>query len=181
MKPKTKDKLESLLSPFAVNINPNTVTFLSIILMLAAAYYVWEGKLIVAAILFAIAALGDALDGLIAKKYKRMTKFGAFFDRTADRINDSIIIMAIILAEYVHIELGLIVLFLVILASYMSATVEVVSKTRIGDEISLRPLRMFVIFLGLLSNQVYYAMWVLFAIALYAVLFRFYKAYVVLK
>ncbi len=178
---RTKNKLENILAPIAINISPNIITFLSIVLMLIACYFIIIKLLIPAAIFFALSALFDALDGVVAKKYNRSTRFGAFFDRIADKTNDSLIIIAITYVGYIKIELGLITLFLILLASYISATIEVITKTRIGEVLSQRPIRSLLIFLGLLIgtiNTIYieYTIIIVLLIAIFSLSHRFYVA-----
>ena len=181
MKKKTKHKLESPLNPLAFNISPNLITIFSMFVMLASAYCIYLNEFMLAGILFLTSGLLDAYDGVVARKYKRASKFGAFFDRVFDRINDAIPMVAIIYFGLVDPLIGLLVFFLVIFASYVSATVEVISKTRVGESISLRPLRTAVMFLGIFFAQFHYAFIAMLAIGIFSVLFRFYKAHEILK
>ncbi len=178
MKTKTQAKLENVLLPIAkrLDINPNLLTALSVLLTLAASYYILLSNLTLAALLFLVGCLLDALDGLIARAHKRETRFGAFLDQTADRVNDSLIIIAVIVAGYVDLAIGLSALFFILLASYMSAVIDSLTTKRIGEAISFRPIRSAAVFLGLLTGQVVALVWVLLFIGLWTTVYRLFKA-----
>lgn len=182
MKTKTQTRLENVLLPIAkrMNVNPHVLTVLSIVFVLAAAYSILSAELVLASLLFLAAALLDALDGLVARTHKRASAFGAFFDQVADRINDGLILIAVVLAGYVSLLLGLSALFIVILASYMSAVIDSLTKKRVGEAISFRPIRSAAVFLGLLSGQIEAMVWVLLFIGVWSVIYRFFKARYVL-
>jgi archaetidylinositol phosphate synthase len=178
MKTKTQTRLENILLPIAkkINVNPNLLTLLSLLFTLGSAYYILTSELAIAAVLFLVGAVLDALDGLVAREHNRATKFGAFFDQFADRLNDGVIIIAVMLGGYIGAFIGIVTLFLVILASYMSAVMDSLTGKRIGEAISFRPLRSGAIFLGLSFGYIEVAMWAVLFIATWAVVYRFFKA-----
>ncbi len=178
MKMDKKRKLEELfLKPFAVNVNPNLITLVSILAMLFAGYFVLNKELFLAAFFVVLSGVLDALDGVIARVHHRITRFGSFFDKTADRVNDSVIIISIILAGYVCLNLGLAVLVVVLISSYMSAVIDAISRKPIGEKISLRPLRILLIFFGCLLSQLELAMILVFIVGLYGFMERFLVAF----
>ena len=76
---------------------PNLLTLMRVILSFVLIYIVFNGaSLWTIAIVFAIAALTDAADGYIARRFKMETNFGRVFDITADRILMISIIIALI-------------------------------------------------------------------------------------
>jgi len=178
MKTKTQARLENVLLPIAkrLNVNPNILTVLSVLFTLAAAYYILLLDLIPAAFLFLVGVVLDALDGLVARTHKRESKFGAFLDQTADRVNDGLVIIAIILAGYIDLTIGLSALFFILLSSYMSAVIDSLTAKRIGEAISFRPIRSSVVFLGLLTGQIAALIWLLLFIGLWTAIYRLFKA-----
>ena len=178
MKTKTQTRLENILLPIAkrINVNPNLLTVLSIILTLGSAYYILKSELVVAAAFFLVGAILDALDGMVAREHHRTTKFGAFFDQFADRINDGAMVIAIVLAGYISVLIGILALFSVLLASYMSAVMDSLTGKRVGEAISFRPLRSAAIFLGLALGYLGAAVWVLLFIGIWSVIYRLFKA-----
>lgn len=68
---------------------PNLLTAFRIFLIpvfLVVFYLPYEHANSLAALIFVLAAITDALDGWVARKLDQMTKFGAFFDPVADKI-----------------------------------------------------------------------------------------------
>lgn len=178
MKLETKGKIEALsLAPVAkhTNINPNYITAFSILLCIIAGYFVLQNSLLFAAIFWLLSGIFDSLDGLIAKMHRRATKFGSLFDKVADRINDAIIICAIILAGFVELWIGLLALVLITIASYASACLDAQVEKTTGERISLRAVRTAIIFLGLLvpvASAVRYAIYAVLLIGAYSLASR---------
>lgn len=68
---------------------PNTLTLLRIVLipvMVAVFYMPFQGHLLVAAGVFALAAVTDWFDGYLARRLGQSTAFGAFLDPVADKL-----------------------------------------------------------------------------------------------
>lgn len=68
---------------------PNVLSLFRIILIpifIIIFYLPMPGARLVCAILFAIAALTDWLDGYLARKLNQMSRFGAFIDPVADKL-----------------------------------------------------------------------------------------------
>lgn len=68
---------------------PNLLTAFRMLLIpvfLVVFYLPYEHASALAAFIFVLAAITDALDGWVARKLDQMTKFGAFFDPVADKI-----------------------------------------------------------------------------------------------
>ncbi len=72
----------------SINI-PNTLTLMRIFLipvMVVLFYASFENHLLLAAGVFAVAAITDWFDGYLARRLGQMTKFGAFLDPVADKL-----------------------------------------------------------------------------------------------
>jgi len=149
---RTKGKFESVLTPVAVRVplSPNVLTLLAVLVMAAAAVEVMQSNFMLAAALVILSGFIDVLDGTVAKAKNKTTAFGAFADRVGDRISDALIFGSIVLAGFVQLWLGLVVLVLVLLGSYASACLEAFSKTRIGEAFSMRAVRLLLVVVGLL-------------------------------
>lgn len=148
-----KSRVESALMPFAsrIPINPNALTLFAVLIMAAAAWEVTRGEWEIAAVLVFLSGFIDVLDGTVAKSQKKATPFGAFVDRVGDRVADALIFSAIILAGVVQLWLGLVVLVLVLVGSYASACLEAATKTKIGEKLSMRAVRLLLLALALVS------------------------------
>jgi CDP-diacylglycerol--glycerol-3-phosphate 3-phosphatidyltransferase len=65
---------------------PNKLTLLRIIMIPAFIVVLMTGYYYVSAVIFVLAALTDALDGHIARKYNLITNFGKIMDPLADKL-----------------------------------------------------------------------------------------------
>ncbi|MGR0277740.1 CDP-diacylglycerol--glycerol-3-phosphate 3-phosphatidyltransferase [Marinomonas dokdonensis] len=83
---------------------PNILTSVRIFMIpiLVAVYYLpWEGRYYACAVIFALAAITDWLDGYLARKLNQTTPFGAFFDPVADKVMVSVALVMLV-ASYAH-------------------------------------------------------------------------------
>ena len=81
---------------------PNMLTSLRVILIpvIAIVFYMdFPYARQVAAVLFLITAITDALDGYLARKWNQMSKFGAFLDPVADKLAVAIALLLILQAD----------------------------------------------------------------------------------
>lgn len=167
MKNARKEKIEGKLDWILPNVSPNGITLSSIVWMFIAAGFILQKELLWAGICVFLSGFCDILDGAIAKKYKRTSAFGSFLDKTADRINDAAILCAVILAGLVSVGFGLLVLIVILLASYMSAVIDAAWKNK-GEELSLRWVRLCIIAIGLFANRAELMMFALLVTGLYS-------------
>ncbi len=177
---------KTFVNPLAkhLKLNPNVITLIAIVIMLAASYSAIYINLILAGILVFVSGFFDMVDGSIAKLHRKETKFGAFFDRTGDRISDLLILVSltvILSPVYIHLLLGLVVISLVVLSSYMSSCIESLTKTKAGEALSWRGIRLLAITIGLIVSQPLYTMVILLIISVYTAGERLYTAYRVLR
>jgi len=183
----TKSTFERLVEPLADRqpFGPNTLTALGIFLMSLAAYFVVTRIYALAVAFVILSGFFDVLDGTLAKMRGRANARGAFFDRIADRIADALIFGSVIIAGVVQTWLGVAVLALVLLGSYASACLESATRTRIGETLSMRAVRLIVLAIGLSTVQFYDVMDYIFAIvgifALLAFVQRFVLGWKTLK
>jgi CDP-diacylglycerol--glycerol-3-phosphate 3-phosphatidyltransferase len=96
------NRVRSLFNPLTSaigrsGITPNQLTVLGLLLALGAAFLVWYGYFIAAAIVFTAGGLMDMLDGAVARLSEKVTPLGAFIDSTFDRLGEGIILTAIAL------------------------------------------------------------------------------------
>jgi CDP-diacylglycerol--glycerol-3-phosphate 3-phosphatidyltransferase len=95
-------RVRSLFNPLTSaigrsGITPNQLTVLGLLLALAAAFLVWYGYFIAAAVVFTVGGLMGMLDGAVARLSEKVTPLGAFIDSTFDRLGEGIILTAIAL------------------------------------------------------------------------------------
>jgi len=86
---------EKILDPFAFNCNPNYITTLAILVGLFSGILFYLDLIVIASFLYLFNGFLDILDGRIAKKYKRRTSFGNFYDATLDKLSDMFVMVGI--------------------------------------------------------------------------------------
>ena len=93
-----KKKIKSLLEPLAIpleflGLTPNSVTLISLFLALTATPVFFFYSKILAFFIFILSFILDSLDGALARKTRKVTKFGAYFDSLTDKISESLIFL----------------------------------------------------------------------------------------
>jgi len=63
-------------------------------------------------------------DGEVARRTGNISKSGAFLDSNLDRLSDAIIVLGLIMGGYFNYVIGFIILFLIIMISYIRARAE---------------------------------------------------------
>lgn len=66
----------------------------------------------------------DIFDGEVARRTNNISKAGAFLDSNLDRLSDAVIILGLIYGSFVQYFIGYIILFLVLMISYIRAKAE---------------------------------------------------------
>lgn len=88
--------IEKFISFFLyLNLNPNLLTTVALIISIFAGYFFATGKFILAGILTLLSGIFDTIDGKIARMTNRVTKFGALYDSTLDRYAEVIVFFGI--------------------------------------------------------------------------------------
>lgn len=76
-------------------ITPNMVTFFGFAVVVTACVFIVRGSQLVAGLILTAGGLLDAVDGAVARGSGKITKFGAFFDSTLDRLSDALMVGAV--------------------------------------------------------------------------------------
>lgn len=76
-------------------ITPNQVTVLGVVVQGVVSYLIVVDRLVAAGFVLIAAALLDTVDGAVAKARGLVTKFGAFWDSTLDRLSDALVFLPI--------------------------------------------------------------------------------------
>jgi len=69
-----------------LNIIPNIITVMRVVLIIPFAYFAWQQNYVAALVIFLIAGISDGLDGLLAKRFDWQTRFGSITDPLADKV-----------------------------------------------------------------------------------------------
>ncbi|MHA1311690.1 MAG: CDP-alcohol phosphatidyltransferase family protein [Candidatus Helarchaeota archaeon] len=97
---------------------------------------IWYFPIIFGSLVF-IAGLLDGVDGVVARKTHKVTRFGGFFDSVLDRFSDSFLCLSFMKYFYLDIQLLFIPVyiwvFLAILGSFLVSYSRSLAETCLGD------------------------------------------------
>ena len=74
----------------SLGLSANAITLLNVVVQAGVAYLIIEGRLLAAGLVAIVSALGDTLDGAVAKARGTSSPFGALLDSTTDRLSDAL-------------------------------------------------------------------------------------------
>ncbi len=148
-----KSHVEKYFEPLARQlreVNPNLLTFIGSIPSLLFFVFLTNHWYIPALLIFLGNAF-DMLDGMVARKYNKITAFGGFLDSFMDRISDFLLITAFAFSGIVRWEIAAPLLLFAYLTSYARSRGELANKS-VSFAIGFieRTERLFLIFLALL-------------------------------
>jgi len=143
-------------------ITPSTITWFGFLLALGAAALIITGHPFAAGLMVLIAGFFDILDGALARYTNRATRFGAILDSTVDRLSEAVVLLGILVLfarEQLIAQTLLVGVALLgsLLVSYIRARAEALGlECQVG--VFTRAERVIVLALGLLLNQIAYAL-----------------------
>jgi CDP-diacylglycerol--glycerol-3-phosphate 3-phosphatidyltransferase len=77
------------------SIQPNTITTVGTLLVVASAVAFGAGSVRLGGVLYLVSGIVDTMDGAVARAKGLVTRFGAFYDSTLDRVGDGATFMGI--------------------------------------------------------------------------------------
>ncbi len=108
-------------------LSPNQITVSSVLIGLFQIYFFWRNELLLGFAFFIIAAFMDMLDGSLARATNRVSKFGQLLDHFSDRAVEFELVFGLTLGNYMPGWLGALLIFSMIMPSYVRARGEAVS------------------------------------------------------
>ena len=165
------DALVDLLS--YLRIHPNVLTLLGLVVNLGAAILFARGLFFWAGLVVLFASIFDMVDGEVARRTSRVTKFGAFFDSVIDRYSDVVLLLGLVvwyakLDRIFYVGLTTLVLIGSIMTSYTRARAEsLIPACKVG--FLERPERIVLLIIGALSNKMAHVLWVMAILSNWAV------------
>ncbi len=163
------------------HVSPNAVTYLGLLLTVGVAVLAGMGEMRWAGLAYILAALGDALDGTLARISGKGSRFGAFLDSTIDRFEESIVFLGLSIhyaqvGGVVEIPLILVATIGSLMVSYTRARSEAIGVAcKVG--FMGRVPRVAVMIVGLLLDQVLVALIVIAVTALFTAFHRMYHVW----
>jgi CDP-diacylglycerol--glycerol-3-phosphate 3-phosphatidyltransferase len=143
-------------------LTPNTVTLMGFLVTVGAGVLIVTGHLFAAGFVVLAAGFFDILDGALARRTNRVTRFGAALDSTLDRLAEAVILIGLLVVyarEQAVAEVALVSVTLIgsQLVSYVRAKAEGLGlQCEVG--IFTRAERVVLLVLGLLLSQFDYAL-----------------------
>lgn len=158
--------LNAIVGMFAaLRIHPNILTLTGLAINIFAAVLFAKGIFAWAGLVVLFAGVFDMVDGEVARRTGRVTKFGAFFDSVIDRYSDMVLLLGLVL-WYAKLDrilyAGIVIMSLIgsIMTSYTRARAEsLIPACKVG--FLERPERIVLLIIGCWSNRMGAAMWVM--------------------
>jgi CDP-diacylglycerol---glycerol-3-phosphate 3-phosphatidyltransferase len=164
-----------------LRIHPNTLTFIGVLINVAAAWALALGKFVTAGVIMVIANIFDFIDGKVAHESQAVSAFGGFWDSVIDRFSDiSLFIGLIFLYSNLHrtdyVMVTALAMMFAIMTSYTRARAEsIIKKCKVG--FMERPERIVLFMIGAFTNRMAAVMWVILVLSIFTVADRIILTY----
>ena len=169
----------------ALKIHPNILTFVGVLINVAAAVALGQGQFITAGFIMVVANIFDFIDGKVARELKAETKFGGFWDSVIDRFSDIALFLGLIylystLGRTDYVMITAIAMMFAIMTSYTRARAEsLIPKCKVG--FMERPERIVLFLIGTFTNRMAAVMWVILVLSVFTVADRVIYTYLQLR
>ena len=177
-----KHVLDSIVNLLAsLHVHPNILTLVGLVINIFAMVLFAKGIFGWGAVVILFAGIFDIVDGEVARRTKRVTKFGAFFDSLIDRYSDLLLLLGLIIwyakiDRIVYVGLTGLVLIGSVLTSYARARAEsLIPACKVG--FMERPERIVLLIIGGLSNRMAAVLWVMAILSNWTVSQRIWYTY----
>jgi CDP-diacylglycerol---glycerol-3-phosphate 3-phosphatidyltransferase len=158
--------LDSIVRGLSVTrVNPNILTLMGLVVNIVAAVLFAKGRFRSAALVVLFAGIFDMVDGEVARRTKRVTKFGAFFDSVIDRYSDMVLLLGLVvwyakLDKIFYAGLTGMTIIGSIMTSYTRARAEsLIPQCKVG--FLERPERIVLLIIGGLADRMAAVLWVM--------------------
>jgi len=161
-----------------LRIHPNVLTFVGVVINVAAAWALALDRFVLAGIIMTLANIFDFIDGKVAIATNTITRFGAFWDSVMDRFSDIALFVGLI---YLYSQLGrtdyvmvaALAMMFAVLTSYTRARAEsIIEKCKVG--FMERPERIVLFMIGAFTDRMAAALWVMLILSVSTVFARIY-------
>ena len=166
-------------------LSPNSLTSIGFLLSIAASLLYWGGlsgwEWGAAILVLIIAGYFDAVDGAMARKYSKVSKFGGVLDSVLDRISEIALYAGLVAGGLVPVWVGLWALTSSLMVSYVRARVSAEGVTLKGVGIAERPERLLILMVAtllwpLIAWILYVGVLLIAVLASFTVVARVYRA-----
>ena len=165
----------------ALRIHPNVLTFVGLLINVAAAWQLAYGRFVSAGFIMIAANIFDFIDGKVARETHAETKFGGFWDSVIDRFSDIALFIGLIylyssLRRTDYVMITALAMMFAIMTSYTRARAEsLIAKCKVG--FMERPERIVLFMIGAFTNRMAAVMWVILVLSIFTVADRIIYTY----
>lgn len=135
-------------------LSPNSLTVIGFMLSLVAATFYWGGlsgwEWPGVILVLVIGSFFDAVDGAMARKYAKVSKFGGVLDSVLDRIAEIALYVGLLAGSLIQPWIGIWALSAALMVSYVRARVSVEGVTLKGVGVAERPERLLILIIATL-------------------------------
>jgi CDP-diacylglycerol---glycerol-3-phosphate 3-phosphatidyltransferase len=157
----------------AMRIHPNVLTFVGVLINVAAATALAVGRFATAGVIMVIANIFDFIDGKVAQETQLVSKFGGFWDSVIDRFSDIALFIGLIylysqLGRTDYVMIAALAMLFSIMTSYTRARAEsIIPKCKVG--FMERPERIVLLLIGAFTNRMAAVLWVILVLSVVTV------------
>jgi CDP-diacylglycerol---glycerol-3-phosphate 3-phosphatidyltransferase len=165
----------------ALRIHPNILTFVGVLINIAAAWALGLGKFVTAGVIMIVANIFDFIDGKVAVELGAVSAFGGFWDSVIDRFSDISLFIGLIflysqLGRTDYVMVTATAMMFAIMTSYTRARAEsLIRKCKVG--FMERPERIVLFMIGAFTNRMAAVMWVILVLSIFTVVDRIIYTY----
>ena len=156
-----------------LRIHPNVLTFVGVLINVAAAGALALGKFVTAGVIMIIANIFDFIDGKVALELEAVSAFGGFWDSVIDRFSDISLFIGLIylysrMGRTDYVMVAAIAMMFAIMTSYTRARAEsIIPKCKVG--FMERPERIVLFMVGAFTNRMAAVLWVMLVLSVFTV------------
>ena len=162
----------------ALGIHPNLLTFTGVVINAGAGWALATGQFLTAGAVMVAANVFDFIDGKVAERTARASRFGGFWDSVMDRFSDILLFIGLIYLYAAHgrtdyVLITALALMFSVMTSYTRARAEsLIDKCKVG--FMERPERIVLFMIGAFTNRMGAVMWVILVLSVVTVVDRIY-------
>src|SRR6476620_11110452 len=165
----------------ALKIHPNVLTFVGVLINVAAAVALGQGRFVLAGVIMVVANIFDFIDGKVAVELQAVSAFGGFWDSVIDRFSDISLFIGLIflysqMGRTGYVMVAALAMMFASMTSYTRARAEsLIPRCRAG--FMERPERIVLFMLGAFTNRMAAVMWVILVLSIFTVADRIIYTY----
>jgi len=165
----------------ALRIHPNVLTFVGVLINVAAAWALGLGHFVTAGFIMIAANIFDFIDGKVALRLQAVSAFGGFWDSVIDRFSDLALFIGLIylystLGRTDYVMITALAMMFAIMTSYTRARAEsLIAKCKVG--FMERPERIVLFMIGAFTNRMAAVLWVILILSIFTVADRIILTY----